>query len=57
MKTRKWTDPIIDEIRAIRDEMARESGYDLHVLAERLRASESQGGYKLVTKPPKGNGK
>jgi len=33
-------DPIIEEVRKAGEEIAKESGYDLHVLCERLRKSE-----------------
>jgi len=34
-------DPIVAEVRRIRDELARRSGYDVHTLCENLRASAS----------------
>lgn len=37
-----WNDPIVEEIRAIRREMAKEAGYDLHRLCEEARAWERQ---------------
>jgi hypothetical protein len=45
MKTETTTtriqDPIIDEVRKAGEDLAKESGYDLHVLCERLRESEN----------------
>jgi len=35
-------DPIIEEVRKAGEEIAKESGYDLHVLCERLRKSEKR---------------
>ena len=52
MKTTTWTDPIVDEIHAIREEMAKEAGYDLRVLAARIQESQKRHGDKLVTLPP-----
>ena len=42
MKSKKEieNDPIIAEVRRAGDEMARESGYDLHALCARLRKAE-----------------
>ena len=37
-----FEDPIVAEIRKVRAELAREAGYDLHVICERLREAERQ---------------
>ncbi len=37
-----WTDPIVEEVRAIRREIAAEVGNDLHRLCERAREWERQ---------------
>lgn len=37
-----FDDPIVGEVRKAGDEMAREAGYDIHVLCERLRETERQ---------------
>ena len=53
MKAReKWTDPIIDEVHKIREEIAREAGNDLRKLVERLKESQKRHGDRLVTLPP-----
>jgi hypothetical protein len=39
-KTDIWNDPIVEEVRKAGEEMAREAGYNLHKLCERLRKSE-----------------
>jgi hypothetical protein len=37
-----FDDPIVEEIRKVRAELAREAGYDLHLICERLREAERQ---------------
>ena len=46
-------DPIIDEIRAIRDAIAREHDYDIAKIAEAMRERERTSGRKYVTLPPR----
>ncbi|MBN1900435.1 hypothetical protein JW926_03810 [Candidatus Sumerlaeota bacterium] len=41
--TEKIQDPIIEEVRKAGEEIAKEAGYDLHVMCERLRKSEKRG--------------
>jgi hypothetical protein len=49
----KSKDPIVDEVRAARDAIARESGYDLDKLAQALRKREAESGRRLVRLPPR----
>ena len=37
-----WKDPIVEEVRAAGEELARECGYDFHLLCERIRERERQ---------------
>lgn len=37
-----WKDPIVEELRAIRRQLAEEAGNDLHVICQRLREWERQ---------------
>ena len=57
MKTYTWDDatddPIMTELREIREEMAREAGYDLHTLCERLREAEKKHPERFVSCPGK----
>jgi len=53
MTTRIWTDPIVDEIHQIRQEIAKEAGNDLHTLVLRLQQSQKRHGERLVTLPPR----
>jgi hypothetical protein len=46
-------DPIIEEVRRIRDEYAKEFDYDLRAMADDLRKREQEHRDKLVTFPPK----
>lgn len=45
-------DPIIEEIHAIREEMAREAGYDLHEIARQARQQREALGERPVVKLP-----
>lgn len=46
-------DPILDEIRAIRDAMAKEADYDIEKLAQAIKAREVQSGREVVRLPPR----
>jgi hypothetical protein len=47
------SDPIIDEIHAIRAAMAKASYDDLHKIAEAARSRQAAGGRKVVILPPR----
>jgi len=47
------TDPIIEEIHIVREELARESGYDPEKIAEAARKRQAESGRKAVTLPPR----
>ena len=47
------TDPIIDEIHAIREEIARRYNYDLEAIAEAMRKASAMSGRRVVTLPPR----
>ena len=46
-------DPIIEEVRRIRQEYAQRFGYDLRAVAADLRQREQQHPERLVSFPPK----
>ncbi len=48
-----YEDAIVEEVRRIRDEYARRSGYDLEAIARDLKEKEATSGRKYVSLPPK----
>jgi hypothetical protein len=46
-------DPIIEEIHAVREELAREAGYDLERMLEAARARQEAGGLQVVRLSPR----
>ncbi len=46
-------DPIVDEVRRIRQEYAKQFAYDLRAMAADLRQHEQQHADRLVSFPPK----
>ena len=51
--TEPWADPIVAEIRAAREALLADAGYDLHVLCERLREKQVAAGRKIVRREPR----
>lgn len=49
----KYGNPIIEELRAVRDEMAKECDYDVERLAQLIKARELQSGREVVRRPPR----
>jgi hypothetical protein len=49
----RYSDPIIDEVRAARDAIAKEFEYDIDKLAEALKVREAKSGRKVVRLPPR----
>jgi hypothetical protein len=48
-----WDDPIIDEVRRIKAEIAAEFNYDLDALFEHLKRQERESGRTYVSLPPR----
>lgn len=46
-------DPIVDEVRRIRQEYAKQFNFDLRAMADNLRKKEQQHPQQLVSYPPK----
>ncbi|MFY9344379.1 MAG: hypothetical protein WAT39_17940 [Planctomycetota bacterium] len=46
-------DPIVDEVRAIRDAYARRFAYDLDAIVADVQRRERESGVKTVTLPPR----
>ena len=47
------SDPIVDEVRAVREALARASGDDIEKIVEAARERQAQGGRTVITLPPK----
>lgn len=48
-----WQDPIVAEVRAAREALLAEAGYDLHTLCQNLRLRQGQVGRKVVRREPR----
>jgi hypothetical protein len=48
-----WKDPIVEEVREIRDELAKKFDYDLNRIFEHMRQQQAEGGRKVVCLQPK----
>ena len=49
----KLSDSIVDEVRAAREALARESDDDMEKIVEAARSRQAQSGRDVVTLPPK----
>ena len=49
----KPSDSIVEEVRAVREALARESHDDIEKIVEAARARQLQSGRKVVTLPPR----
>ena len=45
-----WRDPIVEEVRRAREELARRASYNLHTLFENLRKNEKKRGGRVVSR-------
>lgn len=48
-----WNDPIVEDVRRIREEHAARFGYDLKKIFKDLKEQESESGREVVSFPPK----
>jgi len=48
-----WKDPIVEEVRKVREEHAARFDYDLVKIFQDLKEQERQSGRKVVSLPPK----
>jgi hypothetical protein len=46
-------DPIVEEVRQVRDAYAKQFQYDLEAICRDIRAKQTQCGRKVVSLPPK----
>ena len=56
MDENEWVDPIVEEVRQIREKMLEEAGGDFNVLVERLMKEQEKHGEKLVRPPRRPRG-
>lgn len=48
-----WKDPIVEEVRKIREEHAARFGFDLKAIYDDLKKTEKQSERNIVSLPPK----
>ncbi|MBI4525727.1 MAG: hypothetical protein HY695_18170 [Deltaproteobacteria bacterium] len=48
-----WQDPVVEEVRAIRDAYAMEFNYDLEAICRDLKEQEAKSGWEVVSLPPR----
>ncbi|HUT11423.1 MAG TPA: hypothetical protein VMY42_13060 [Thermoguttaceae bacterium] len=48
-----WRDPIVEEIRRIRQEHAARFNYDLDAIVADFKSREQEGSYEVVSLPPR----
>jgi len=48
-----WEDPIVEEVRKVRDAHAAQFNYDLRMIYRALKKEEGESGRKFVKLPPK----
>jgi bisphosphoglycerate-dependent phosphoglycerate mutase len=48
-----WEDPIVKEVREVREQIAAEHHHDLRALCRHLQEREKQESRALVTRPPR----
>lgn len=48
-----WHDPIVEEVRAIRDAYAKQFNYDLEAIYRDLKEQEARSGREVISLPPK----
>ena len=52
-RSAKWKNPIVEEVRKVREAHAAKFNYDLDAICRDLKKQEKKGGRKVVTLPPK----
>ena len=45
-----WKDPIVQDVRKAREELAKQANYDLHIFFQNLRNSEKKRNPKVISK-------
>jgi hypothetical protein len=49
----RYHDPVIDELRKVRDTLAKECDYDIEKMVEAAKERQEASGRKVVTLPPR----
>lgn len=47
-----WRDPIVAEVRRVREELFAAAGYDVHEFCRRLRERQATSGHQVVARAP-----
>ena len=48
-----WDDPIVQDVRKVREEHAARFNFNLQAIADDLKKQQERGGVKFVSLPPK----
>ena len=48
-----WRDPIVAEVRRVREELFAAAGYDIREFCRRLREKQTRSGHHVVTRAPR----
>lgn len=48
-----WKDPIVEEVRRLRDQYASQLGYDIKKIFQDIQKRQAQAGKKTVSFPPR----
>lgn len=48
-----WRDPVVEEVRNIREARARKFNYDLQAIYREIKKQEKTSGRKLISFPPR----
>jgi hypothetical protein len=47
-----WKDPVVEEVRAIRDAYAKQFNYNLEAIYRDLKEQEAKSGWEVISLPP-----
>lgn len=48
-----WKDPIVEEVRRLRDQYAAQLGYDINLIFQDIQKRQALAGKKMVSFPPR----
>lgn len=48
-----WKDPLVEEVRKVREAHAAQFGYDLHAIFKALKEEEAASGHNYISLPSK----